>query len=239
MEVTRSVYYAYVQRKSQPKTAQAVKQAEAVKECFHFHRRRYGSRRIAKDVGIGRYLARRLMREQNLVAIQPKSFVPKTTNSKHGFRISPNLLKDNQIEVNLKGQAIVGDITYLGLRNGKFCYLATFQDKYTRRIVGWAIMAEISEITIEKRVGIMSVGDFITNTYEVKRKLDSLGITPVQFYNSVESLKIDSNSPQSLFIIKDKSVKDILNQLIGESNLKYWTIIRWGNDGEFISIVVS
>jgi hypothetical protein len=100
-------------------------------------------------------------------------------------------------------------------------------------------MAEISEITIEKRVGIMSVGDFITNTYEVKRKLDSLGITPVQFYNSVESLKIDSNSPQSLFIIKDKSVKDILNQLIGESNLKYWTIIRWGNDGEFISIVVS
>jgi transposase InsO family protein len=144
MEVTRSVYYAYLKRKSQPKTAQAVKQAEAVKECFHFHRRRYGSRRIAKDVGIGRYLARRLMREQNLVAIQPRRFVPQTTNSKHGGRISPNLLKDNKIEVYLRGQAIVGDITYLGLRNGKFCYLATFQDKYTRRIVGWAIRAEMT-----------------------------------------------------------------------------------------------
>jgi hypothetical protein len=113
MEVTRSVYYAYLKRKSQPKTAQAVKQAEAVKECFDFHRGRYGSGRIAKDVGIGRYLARRLVREQKLVAIQPRRFVPKTTNSKHGFRISPNLLKDNQVEIYLKGQAIVGDITYI------------------------------------------------------------------------------------------------------------------------------
>jgi transposase InsO family protein len=84
------------------------------------------------------------MREQNLQAIQPRSFVPKTTNSKHGGRISPNLLKKNKIEVYLRGQAIVGDITYLGLRNGKFCYLATFQDKYTRRIVGWAIRAEMT-----------------------------------------------------------------------------------------------
>ncbi len=34
---------------------------------------------------------------------------------------------------------MVGDITYLPLQNGKFCYLATFQDKFTRRIVGWQI----------------------------------------------------------------------------------------------------
>jgi putative transposase len=139
MEVNRSVYYAYLKRKEPLKTVKEVTQAQAVKECFTFHRRRYGSRRIAFELKIGRYLVRRLMREQNLEAIQPKSFVPKTTDSKHGFRISPNLLKDNKIEVFLKGQAIVGDITYLGLRNGKFCYLATFQDKYTRRIVGWAI----------------------------------------------------------------------------------------------------
>ena len=144
MEVTRSVYYAYLNRKNQPKPIEEVRQTEAVKDCFDFHRRRYGSRRIAADLKISRALAARLMREQNLKAIQPKSFVPKTTNSKHGCRISPNLLKDNEIEIYLKGQAIVGDITYVGLRNGKFCYLATFQDKYTRRIVGWAIMAEMT-----------------------------------------------------------------------------------------------
>ena len=144
MEVRRSGYYAYLKRKAAPKTAREVHQAKQVKECFLFHRRRYGSRRIAKDVKIGRYLARRLMREQGLKAIQPKSFVPKTTNSGHGGRISSNLLKENQVEIFEKGQAIVGDITYLPLKNGKFCYLATFQDKYTKRIVGWAIMSEMT-----------------------------------------------------------------------------------------------
>lgn len=34
---------------------------------------------------------------------------------------------------------IVGDITYLPLQNGRFCYLATFQDKFTRRVVGWQV----------------------------------------------------------------------------------------------------
>ena len=144
MELTRSVYYSYLKKKNQSKPEAEIKQAKKVKECFYFHRRRYGSRRIAKDLNIGRFRARRLMKEQNLKAIQPKSYVPKTTNSKHGFRISPNLLKDNKIEVHLKGQAIVGDITYLPLRNGKFCYLAMFQDKYTRRIVGWAVSAEMT-----------------------------------------------------------------------------------------------
>ncbi len=31
---------------------------------------------------------------------------------------------------------IVGDITYLPLQSGQWCYLASWQDKFTRRIVG-------------------------------------------------------------------------------------------------------
>jgi transposase InsO family protein len=38
-----------------------------------------------------------------------------------------------------QGLCLVGDITYLPLQNGRFCYLATFQDKFTRRIVGWQV----------------------------------------------------------------------------------------------------
>ena len=144
MGVNRSVYYAYVRRKRHSKSDKNVKQAEKVKECFTFHRRRYGSRRIAADLQISRGKVSKMMREQGLKAIQPKSFVPKTTSSKHGGYISPNLLKDNKIEIYRKGQIIVGDITYLGLINGKFCYLATFQDKFTRRIVGWEISAEMT-----------------------------------------------------------------------------------------------
>jgi putative transposase len=144
MEVHRSVYYAYLQRKQRPPAEAEQRQRRQVQECFSLHRRRYGARRIAKELKIGRSRTRRLMKEQNLQALQPKSYVPRTTDSKHGGRISPNLLQDNKVEVQQKGQAIVGDITYLALKNGKFCYLATYQDKYTRRIVGWAIREDMT-----------------------------------------------------------------------------------------------
>jgi transposase InsO family protein len=104
------------------------------------HRRRYGARRIsaelkAEGLPVGRGLAGSLMKEQSLTAICPKRFKPRTTDSKHNFGYNPKLLKAAG-ELIEKGQVIVGDITYLPLQNGKFCYLATFQDKYTRRIVG-------------------------------------------------------------------------------------------------------
>ncbi|HLM59415.1 MAG TPA: hypothetical protein VK308_01300 [Pyrinomonadaceae bacterium] len=75
------------------------------------------------------------MKKESLTAICPKRFVPRTTDSKHDFGYSPNLLKAAG-EPQEKGQVMVGDITYLPLQDGKFCYLATFQDKFTRRIVG-------------------------------------------------------------------------------------------------------
>lgn len=155
MEVHRSVYYAYLQRKNQAPTEAEQRHREQVKECFYLHRRRYGARRIAKELKIGRLRTRRLMKEQSLEAIQPKSYVPRTTDSRHGGRISPNLLKDNPLEVKQQGQVMVGDITYLALSNGKFCYLATYQDKYTRRIVGWAIR---EEMTAELVVSALQMG---------------------------------------------------------------------------------
>ena len=88
---------------------------------------------------MGRFLVRRLMREQELVAIQPKSFKPQTTDSRHSELISPNLLKLPKNQPQLPGEVVIGDITYLPMITGRFCYLATFQDKLTRRCVGWAI----------------------------------------------------------------------------------------------------
>ncbi len=79
------------------------------------------------------------MRRENLKAIGPRRFKPRTTDSDHDSRISPNLLKDAANEPTGAGEVMVGDITYIRLRDGSFCYLAMFQDKFTRRIVGWAI----------------------------------------------------------------------------------------------------
>ena len=78
-------------------------------------------------------------RTSGMVAIQPRSFVPKTTDSGHNALVSPNLLKEPGNQPTTWGEAVVGDITYRALVNGRWAYLAMFQDKFTRRIIGWAI----------------------------------------------------------------------------------------------------
>jgi putative transposase len=94
---------------------------------------------------ISREKARRVMNREQLRAIQPKSFRPKTTDSNHDFRISPNLLKTLEKGSFTKGEVIVGDITYLQIRGGKFCYFACFQDKFTRRIIGWQVAERMTQ----------------------------------------------------------------------------------------------
>lgn len=87
---------------------------------------------------MGRFLVRRLMSEQDLVAIQPRAFRPRTTDSGHGLLASPNLLLDVNNNAKPWGECVVGDITYVPTIGG-WAYLAMFQDKVTKRIVGWAI----------------------------------------------------------------------------------------------------
>jgi len=41
-------------------------------------------------------------------------------------------------------RVIIGDITYIRLRGGKFCYLAVWQDKVMRRIIGWSLGLEMT-----------------------------------------------------------------------------------------------
>ena len=135
--VSRSGYYAWQQRPTP--TDELTPQVTA---AFWRHARRYGSRRLtaelqAEHLVIGRRRVRRIMQTEKLRAIQPKSFVPRTTNSRHGGRMSPNLLADEAITH--PHQAYVSDITYLPLLGGGWAYLATWLDLYTRRIVGWAV----------------------------------------------------------------------------------------------------
>ncbi len=89
-------------------------------------------------VKIGKEKVSRLMKEEGLKAIGHKKFIPKTTDSK-GIIASPNLLKDIKIEECAATKIIIGDITYIPLQDGSWCYLAVWQDKVTRRIIGWSL----------------------------------------------------------------------------------------------------
>ncbi|MBA3439039.1 MAG: transposase [Pyrinomonadaceae bacterium] len=124
MKVSCSAYCAYASGKSHVSSPEKASVAEQVKAEFYQHRRRYGSRRLAaelKDQGlaIGRFQVRAVMRRENLHAICARRFVPQTTDSRHHYPASPNLLREIENVPQRLGEVLVGDITYLPLQSGK------------------------------------------------------------------------------------------------------------------------
>lgn len=149
MKVSISGYYAWRQRLTKPLCLKRKRLADLIKDCYWENRRRYGTRRIKaalakSDLKVGRFFIRRVLDERNLKAIAPKRFVPRTTDSR-GTAAAPNLLAKVKSEECAAAKIIIGDITYLPLSNGKFCYLAVWQDKVTRRIIGWSLAQEMTQ----------------------------------------------------------------------------------------------
>ncbi len=90
----------------------------------------------ARGVEIGAYRVRLVLRKHGFRSIQPRSFVPRTTDSRHPYPISPNLPLESPFPAS-PNQVWVGGITYIPLAGGGFLYLALWMDLYSRRIVGW------------------------------------------------------------------------------------------------------
>jgi transposase InsO family protein len=155
MRVSESAYHAYRSGRSYVLRPQKAALAARVKELFYLHRRRYGARRIAAELQAqgeraGRCAVQTLMRRQELQAIRVRRFVPRTTDSRHGVAPSPNLLLDAQNAPRGSRQVIVGDITYLPLQTGRWGYLASWQDRFSKRVVGWAVEERMTEELVIK-----------------------------------------------------------------------------------------
>ena len=131
MRVSESAYHAYQSGKSYVVSTAKATLGERVTAVFYRHRRRYGSRRIvaeltAESVSVGRCAVRSQMKRLGLRAIQPRAFVPQTTDSRHTVKPSPNLLLAPENTPEQPREVIVGDITYLPLQSGKWGYMASW-----------------------------------------------------------------------------------------------------------------
>jgi putative transposase len=152
LRVSRAGFYAW---RSAVESARAQRDRELlplVRDVFWRHKRRYGARRIAVELvaqgepcGVAR--AAKLLKMQGLRAIQPQSFVPKTTQSRHGLGYSPNLLLHAPPPTRT-GEVWVADITYIPLRTGDFAYLALVMDLFSRRVLGWDLAALMTETLV-------------------------------------------------------------------------------------------
>jgi transposase InsO family protein len=103
--------------------------------------RRYGYRRVAEQLRRDGFVANhkrvlRLMRRDNLLCLRKRPFVPVTTDSRHEWRVVPNLAR-GLVPISLD-QLWVADITYVRLAE-EFAFLAVVLDAFSRRVIGWAL----------------------------------------------------------------------------------------------------
>jgi len=122
------------------------------------HRRRYGYRRIAEELrrrhlAVNHKRVLRLMRDDNLLAIGTRKFVI-TTDSRHELMVYLNLAK--RLHLTGINQLWVADITYIRLR-AEFVYLAVVLDRFSRRVVGWAL-----DRTLAARLAVTALQQALT-----------------------------------------------------------------------------
>ena len=150
LEVPRSSYYHAAELTPTQLSDQEI--GEVIEEIFKRHRRRYGYRRIweelsDKNIVCAADRVRRIMSERGLKAIQPKTYVPKTSDGR-ADKPSPNLILNQPLPKH-PDQVWAGDITFIPAA-GRWLYLAVIIDLCSRKIVGWALADHLrSELVID------------------------------------------------------------------------------------------
>ena len=184
--VSRASFYRHWEKKAPTEAEMALR--DVIQRIAVGHRF-YGYRRITvlvqrEGYEVGTKKVRRLMKQDNLLAVRRRKFVT-TTESDHDFVVHPNLAEHLMVtDVN---QLWVADITYIRLLR-EFVYLAVVLDAFSRRAVGWAVSRSLQtslplaalESAIhsrEPRAGLVHHSDrgsqYASNDY-VKR-LESIG----------------------------------------------------------------
>ena len=144
LEVSRSGYYAWRQRQLEPcaRARENVDLLRQIREVFVATDRRYGSPRLARELGCpgSRNRIARLMQEANLWARKKSKYRVRTTDSRHGGPIAPNLLPE--VTVTAPDQAWGSDATCV-LTGQNWLYVVVVLDLFSRRVVGWSMGAHL------------------------------------------------------------------------------------------------
>jgi transposase InsO family protein len=136
--VSRAGYYRYFEASAPREEETGVRDAI---QRLALANRHYGYRRIGallrrEGFAVNHKRVLRLMREDNLLCLRKRAFVPATTDSRHGWRVVPNLAR-GLVTTGLD-QLWVADITFIRMQE-EFAFLAVVLDAFSRRVVGWAL----------------------------------------------------------------------------------------------------
>src|SRR5882762_7931006 len=153
--VSRAGFYRSLQERAPVEEDMEVR--SVMQQIAVEHRRRYGYRRISAELRrrgmlVNHKRVLRIMREDNLLGVQPRAFVV-TTDSDHELEVYLNLAR--RMKLTGVNQLWVADITYIRLHR-EFVYLAVVLDAYSRKVVGWeldrTLAARLPVAALEKAI---------------------------------------------------------------------------------------
>lgn len=144
LKVSRSGYYAWKRRRPSNRQRMNEELLERIREVYKKSRKTYGSPRIRdqlKDKGIrcGKNRVARIMKENGIRAYVRKRF-RRTTESRHSYPASPNLLIGDK----KRDRVWVSDITYIYTREG-WMYVSAVMDVGTRKVIGLSMKDRLSQ----------------------------------------------------------------------------------------------
>ena len=141
--VGRSGFYDYQKRQAVPALSrEEIALLERIQAISEKTTHSYGSRRMTKQLQaegyeVGRFKVRRFMKQAGVSVEGRRRRGPKTTDSRHGYGVAPNLLARN-FDVTAPNVAWCGDITYVWTEEG-WLYTSVLLDLYSRKVVGWSM----------------------------------------------------------------------------------------------------
>lgn len=198
MKVSRSGYYAWLNRPTSVREIESQKLAEQIRHHWEDSRKTYGLPRLHKKlqndgVAVGKNRIRKIMKKNNIQGAGKKKFKVITTDSNHELPIAARVFQTEKHseQVTRPNQYWGGDITYIPTAEG-FLYVSIFLDLFTRKVVGHSMSdAMLTDIVVNalnmglKRQGLTSNTDLVAHNDRgsqyaaeaFRSKLKSHGIT--------------------------------------------------------------
>ncbi|MEV5561163.1 IS3 family transposase [Nonomuraea wenchangensis] len=143
LQVSRSGFYRWLKgAAARLARRQADEQlAERVRRIHSEHDGTYGSPRMPAELRaagiVNHKRVERVMREHGIAGLHLRKKVRTTIPEPDAVPVPDLIQRDFTVEQ--PGTRYVGDITYLPVGGGRFLYLATVVDLWSRRLVGWSI----------------------------------------------------------------------------------------------------
>jgi len=147
LNVSRSGFYTWLQRKPSRRAQEDERLKVAIKAAHKRTRESYSARRLQPELAADGFVAgrdriARLRRELGILCRQKRKFKA-TTNSNHSLPVAENLLNQT-FTANAPNKVWVTDITYIPTGEG-WLYLAGVKDLFTCEIVGYAMAERMTQ----------------------------------------------------------------------------------------------